>query len=148
LIRKFGIFDVVNRFPWLAAGQPGMRGTNAWVGSGRNVGLPGIRGYLESTAKRPLADTLGSQPDKHMRLIYSIEARTNEEHAVVAAIMIDGDHQMPPIAAMAQNIVDNFVPAGSRERFEFQASRLYVQLSKGHIEKILRRFPTIIRPFG
>jgi hypothetical protein len=113
--------------------------------------LPKLRGYLESTATKALSQTLGAYPTKLVRIIYSDEAGIGDEVVepilVVAAVMIDGDHQWPVIDFVIQGILDKYVPAERRDSFEFKASRLFGQLSKGSNEVILREFLRIIETF-
>lgn len=113
--------------------------------------LPGVRGFLESTATRPLRETLGAHPSKLVRIIYSDEAGTNEEReapvVVVAAVMIDGDNQWPLIEVAVRNILERYLPENKRNNFEFKAARLYGQLSKGNNAAILCSFLQVIETF-
>ncbi len=86
-----------------------------------------------------------------MRLIFSDEAGTGDEAAepilVVAAIVVEADHQWSLIEHQRQTILQNCVREESRANFEFKASRLFGQIGKGNNEALLNAFLQIIPTF-
>lgn len=86
-----------------------------------------------------------------MRIVYSDEAGTGDENdepvLVVAAFLVHPDGQWPWIEQTRDALLDKYVPAESRERFEFKAARLYRQLSGGNNEPLLREFLEILPKF-
>lgn len=108
--------------------------------------LPQWRKFLENRAKRPYA----GWPNSAMRLVFSDEAGTGdgtEPILVVAAVVVEGDHQWPLIETVRKNLVETYVREENRATFEFKASRLFAQLGKGNNEILLREFLQIISTF-
>jgi hypothetical protein len=84
-----------------------------------------------------------------VRTVFSDEAGTGNEADepifVVAAVVIDGDHQWPAIDMVVRGILDTYVFEDRRANFEFKAARLFGQLSKH--EGLLREFVQIVDTF-
>lgn len=82
-----------------------------------------------------------------MRIIYSDEAGVGDEIiepiTVVAATIVQADQQWGRIETDIKNIISDLVLERDRDTFEFKASKLFAQLSKGNNEQILRRFLSI-----
>jgi hypothetical protein len=112
--------------------------------------LPCMRGFLEGSAERPLGAIDGS-PASSMKIIYSDEAGIGDEAIepilVVAGVIIDGDRQWPLVESEIQRILDTYIPKERQPNFEFKASRLFGQLSKGNNDAILREFLLILETF-
>ena len=92
-----------------------------------------------------------ARPDwvnKFVRLIYSDEAGVGDEAiepiTVVAAIVVEGDHQAFVIEKEIQAIREDLVPQEIRQFFEFKGNRLFSRLDSGNNEEILRRFLGLI----
>ena len=112
----------------------------------RTFQLPQLREVLEGSAKRECLP----RPDNAMRLIFSDESGIGDDSEpilVVAAIIVDGDHQWPLIEIVKQNILEKYVREESRADFEFKDHRLFAQLGKGNNEIILREFLQTIVTF-
>jgi hypothetical protein len=114
----------------------------------RRFQLPLFWELLEYGAKKPLnAEGVAGS----MRTVFSDESGLGDEIQepilVVAAVIIDGDHQWRPIETAKDEILQAHVPEAKRPTFEFKASRLFGQLSKGNNEAILRQLLQIVATF-